>query len=89
MGHLLYLIFRCDRRCDGKFGKFENFMELNTPFVSSACALCIGGGLAMSVSSPPSFGEEGSLPMVTSNRASREGRRGRKGCMWSRNMARK
>ena len=26
MGHLLYLIFRCDRRCDGKFGKFGNFV---------------------------------------------------------------
>ena len=22
MGHLLYLMFRCDRRCDGKFGNF-------------------------------------------------------------------
>ena len=26
MSHLLYLMFRCDRRCDGKFGKFENFV---------------------------------------------------------------
>ena len=26
MGHLLYLIFRFDRRCDGKFGKFGNFV---------------------------------------------------------------
>ena len=26
MDHLLYLMFRCDRRCDGKFGKFENFV---------------------------------------------------------------
>ena len=22
MGHLLYLMFQCDRECDGKFGKF-------------------------------------------------------------------
>ena len=26
MGYLLYLMFRCDRRCDGKFGKFGNFV---------------------------------------------------------------
>ena len=26
MGHLLYLMFRCDRGCDGKFGKFGNFV---------------------------------------------------------------
>jgi len=26
MGHLLYLMFRCDRGCDGKFGKFRNFV---------------------------------------------------------------
>ena len=26
MSYLLYLIFRCDRGCDGKFGKFENFV---------------------------------------------------------------
>ena len=26
MGHLLYLMFRCNRGCDGKFGKFENFV---------------------------------------------------------------
>ena len=24
MGYLLYLMFRCDRRCDGCDGKFEN-----------------------------------------------------------------
>ena len=27
MGHLLYLMFRCDRGCDGKFGKCGNFVE--------------------------------------------------------------
>ena len=26
MSHLLYLMFRCDRGCDGKFGKFGNFV---------------------------------------------------------------
>ena len=26
MGHLLYLMFRCDRGCDGKFGKFGSFV---------------------------------------------------------------
>ena len=26
MGHLLYLMFRCDRGYDGKFGKFGNFV---------------------------------------------------------------
>ena len=26
MNYLLYLIFRCDRRCDRKFGKFGNFV---------------------------------------------------------------
>ena len=26
MGHLLYLMFRCDRGCDGKFEKFGNFV---------------------------------------------------------------
>ena len=26
MGHLLYIMFRCDRGCDGKFGKFGNFV---------------------------------------------------------------
>ena len=31
MSHLLYLMFRCDRECDGKFRKFRNFWELNTP----------------------------------------------------------
>ena len=39
----------------------EQFHMPSFFFVSSACALCIGGGLAMSVSSPPSFGEEGSF----------------------------
>ena len=31
MGYLLYLMFWCDRRCDGCDGKFGNFVELNTP----------------------------------------------------------
>ena len=36
MGHLLYLIFRCDRRCDGKFGKFAE--TKHTPdFRNYAC----------------------------------------------------
>ena len=26
MGHLLYLMIRCDRGCDEKFGKFGNFV---------------------------------------------------------------
>ena len=26
MSYLLYLMFRCDKRCDGKFGKFRNFV---------------------------------------------------------------
>ena len=26
MCHLLYLMFRCDRGCDGKFEKFGNFV---------------------------------------------------------------
>ena len=32
MGYLLYLIFRCDRRCDGCDGKFGNFVETKPVF---------------------------------------------------------
>ena len=31
MSYLLYLMFRCDRRCDGCDEKFGNFVENNTP----------------------------------------------------------
>jgi len=32
MGHLLYLMFRCDRRCDGCDGKFGNFVGTKPVF---------------------------------------------------------
>ena len=33
MGHLVYLMFRFDRGCDGKFEKFGNFVvSKHTPY---------------------------------------------------------
>jgi len=45
MGHLLYLMFRCDRGCDGKFGKFGIFVGTkHTPREDVVVLLCSFNG---------------------------------------------
>src|SRR6185503_4916956 len=54
MSYLLYLMFRCDRRCDGCDGKFGNLVgtkhtpRLNTfsPSAAAAGRKCLGMGSA-------------------------------------------